>query len=124
MRRAGAGHSPPPSRRRHTSYRSAVGIPLLPSFQPILAAVQQSDGTVGQRPLQVKILRRAAALGMTAVLPCFVGNVPHVFSARFPAANIVPYPLWNNFVSGATSSFLPPRADFCEMPFKICRRVD
>ena len=47
--------------------------------------------------LQIKILRRANALGMTAVLPCFGGNVPSAMAKHFPNATLTPYPLWNNF---------------------------
>ncbi len=52
---------------------------------------------VAAHATQIQILRRAAELGMTAVLPCFGGNVPRSFGNLHPNSSVTPYPLWNNF---------------------------
>ena len=57
--------------------------------------------------LQVKILGRASALGMTVVLPCFGGNVPAAMRTHFPTANLKQFPLWNDFRT-SPCCWIPP----------------
>ena len=61
------------------------GGPLTPAYQ------------AQAHELQIRILGRAIALGMTVVLPCFGGNVPAAMHKHYPTANLKPFPAWNGF---------------------------
>ncbi|SPQ93671.1 Alpha-N-acetylglucosaminidase [Plasmodiophora brassicae] len=59
-----------------------------------------------QRDLQVKILGRARALGMKAILPAFAGHVPAAAKRIWPDAEIRPASPWGAFEAKYTNVYM------------------
>eukprot|EP00823_Brevimastigomonas_motovehiculus_P005788 TRINITY_DN436_c0_g1_i1.p1 TRINITY_DN436_c0_g1~~TRINITY_DN436_c0_g1_i1.p1 ORF type:complete len:837 (-),score=242.95 TRINITY_DN436_c0_g1_i1:239-2749(-) len=51
----------------------------------------------GQRQMQHQILDRQRSLGMTSILPCFSGHVPHAIKRIYPTANVTYATGWGDF---------------------------
>jgi alpha-N-acetylglucosaminidase len=67
------------------------------------------DWIAAQADLQVAILARMRAFGMSPVLPGFAGHVPSAMASRFPNASFSRSPSWRGFETAfSEDSFLAP----------------
>jgi hypothetical protein len=85
-----------------------------PAHQPwwLLQNLSGFGGPVSRRLLEKravlarKIVSRLRELGMTAVLPGYVGTVPPDFAGKNPGAHVIPQGVWNGF---SRPDWLDPR---------------